>query len=385
MLRRGSALSRLAFMTAAVAAAVAACGAPTGRVPVDTSPAATDVAPSKTTVGSTPAAEVTFVQDAGGEGGESAGRVDTSVIAASGMGVRVITSIFTDPDAKDPEEVIRQTWDGSTLLTFDSMRDPQYVLYEAVNEHPEAWNGMGLWSRDLIGPTTGTNCDALDRGRIILKRDTAGYRCTTVSTVQQDGFSADYWFDKDTGILLETGPLDAATFILGPPIDDATFSTTPPAGSRATVMAARKPSSGGAVQVPPFNLELLTTGTASSAEYAGHSYVLAFFNSDTYWDSPDSCSGCLSALKALQELTANGTKPAVLAVQVGAKGKTGFAQVPPGVTLPIANDPTPELQNALGLSNQLAMAFVGSDGTVKVSYDSAPIRAQLKQALAAIR
>ena len=384
MLRRGSALPRLALITAAVAAAVAACGAPTGRVPVDTSPAPTDVAPSKTMVRSTPAAEVTFVQDAGGEGGESAGRVDTSVIAASGMGVRVITSLFTDPDAQDPEEVIRQTWDGSTLLSFDSMGDPQYVLYEAANEHPEAWNGMGLWSRDLIGPTTGTTCDALARDRVILKRDTVGYRCATVSTVQQDGFSADYWFDKDTGILLETGPLHAATFMLGPRMDSATFSTTPPAGSRATVMAARKPSSGGAVRVPPFNLELLPTGTARSANYAGHSYVLAFLDSDTLWDWPDSCPVCLAAIKALQQLTADGKKPAVLVVLVGGKGKPGSPLVPTGVSLTMANDPTPDLQNALGLSNQLAMAFVGPDGTVKVSYDSAPTEAQLKQAVAAI-
>ena len=91
--------------------------------------------------------------------------------------------------------------------------------------------------------------------------------------------------------------------------------------------------------------------------------------------------GSLSALKALQELTANGTKPVVLTVQVGEIGKPGLPLVPPGVSLPIANDPTPRLQNALGLSNEVAMAFVGPDGTVKVSYDSAPTTAQLQQAL----
>lgn len=378
----------VAGMTAVVAVIVAACGTPSPKVQASAPPAPREsgsVATSTTSAHSGPAAEVTFVQDAGGEGGESSGRVDMNVIAATGLGVRATIFMFTDPSAKDPEEVMRQTWDGSRLLIYGSMSDPQYILYEAVQEHLDAWNGMGLWSRELIGPTTGTTCDTLNPDRTILKRHAAGYRCATVATTQQDGFSADYWFDKETGVLLETGGLHAATFKLHPQTDAATFATTPPSGSRATVIAARKPSSAGTVKVPPFDLTLLTGGTATSAKYAGQPYVLAFFESFTYWDSPDSCPGCLSALKALQELTANGTKPAVLAVQVGEGGKPGFPLVPPGVSLPIANDPTPKLQNALGLSNELAMAFIGPDGTVKASYDSAPTTAQLRQALAAIR
>ena len=383
--RRGARVASGAFTAAVLGTAMAACGGPDANAPAADSPASKSDRPTGgNTARSSPAAEVTFVNDAGGEGGESSGRVEMKVIAASGLGVHVTISMFTDPNAKDPEEVMGQTWDGSRLLTFDSMGDPQYVLYEAVNEHPDAWNGLGLWSRELIGPTTGTTCNALDRSRTILKRVAAGYRCATVATEQQDGFSADYWFDKDTGVLLETGPLHAATFRQRPSPDKATFATTPPSGSHATVVAARKPSSGGTVHVPPFDLELLTTGRATSATYAGHSYVLAFFNSDTYWDSPDSCAGCLSALKTLQQLTTNGTTPPVLAVQVGEKGKPGFPLVPPGITLPIANDPTRTLRNALGLSNQLTMAFVGADGTVKVSYDSAPTPVQLTQALASV-
>lgn len=375
----------MAFTAALIGMTMAACGGPDKESPVANSHTAKGEPPtSATKTSSTPGAEVAFVQDAGGEGGEASGRVELKVIAASGLGVHVTIAMFTDPNAKDPEEVQRQIWDGSRLLTFGSMSDPQYILYEAVQEHLDAWNGLGLWSRELIGPTTGTTCDALDRNRVILKRNAAGYRCATAATAQQDGFSADYWFDKDTGVLLETGALHAATFTLRPQADAATFSTTPPSGSTATVIAARKPSSAGTVKVPPLSLEMLTGGTATSATYAGHSYVLAFFNSDTYWDSPDSCPGCLSALKTLQGMTRNGTTPPVLAVQVGEKGKPGFPLVPPGVTLPIANAPTPELRNALGLSNQLAMAFVGPDGTVKVSYDTAPTPAQLKQALDAI-
>lgn len=377
----------LAGMAAIVTVIVAGCG--TSSPPVPSAPPAPrdsgSVATSTASAHSGPAAEVTFAQDAGGDGGESSGRVDMNVIAATGAGVRATITMFTDPGAKDPEEVMRQTWDGSRLLTYGSMSDPQYILYEAVQEHLEAWSGMGLWSRDLIGPMTGTTCDPLDRDRTIVKRHAAGYRCATVATDQQDGFSADYWFDSETGVLLETGGLRAATFTLNPQTDATTFSTTPPSGSKATVIAARKPPSAGTVKVPSFNLGLLTGGTATAAKYAGQPYVLAFFRSDTYWESPDSCTGCLSALKALQELTVNGTKPAVLAVQVGDKGKPGFPLVPPGVGLPIANDPKPDLQNALGLSNELAMAFVGADGTVKVSYDSAPTTAQLRQALAAIR
>jgi hypothetical protein len=264
------------------------------------------------------------------------------------------------------------------------MGDPQYVIYQAVDEHAEAWDGFGLWSRELIGPTTGTTCQALDQGRIILRREAAGYRCATAATAQQDGFSSDVWFDKDTGVLLQAGPLHAATFKLHQRTDGATFSTAPPAGSRVDVIAARHTSSGDGVRVPPFTLELSTSGgTAPAARYAGHSYVLVFFSSDTYWESPDSCPGCLSALTTLQQLTAKGTKPAVLAVKVGGKGKPGYP-VPAGVTLPIANDPAPALRNALGLSNEFCMAFVGPDGTVKVSYDSAPTSAQLRQGLAAI-
>lgn len=383
--RRGARLASGAFTLALIGTTMTACGGSDANAPVAKSATARAEAPTTATKApSTPVAEVTFVQDAGGEGGESSGRVEMTVIAASGLGASVTISLFNDPNAKDPEEVVRQTWDGTRLLTFDSMGGPQYVLYEAVNEHPDAWIGLGLLSRELMGPTTGTTCHALGRGRVILKRDAAGYRCATVATEQQDGSSADYWFDKDTGVLLETGGLHAATFTQRPSPDKATFSTTPPAGSRATVIAARKPSSGGTVQVPPFNLAMLTTGRATSATYAGHSYVLAFFNSDTYWDSPDSCAGCLSALKTLQQMTTNGTTPPVLAVQVGERGKPGLPLVPPGVTLPIANDPTPTLRNALGLTKQLTMAFVGKDGAVKVSYNSAPTPAQLRQALASI-
>ena len=103
-------------MTALVAVLVAACGTPSPPAPSSASPDPSEtgsVATSTTQTHSGQAAEVTFTQDAGGEGGESSGRVDMNVIAATGLGVRATISVFTDPSAKDPEEVMRHIWDGS--------------------------------------------------------------------------------------------------------------------------------------------------------------------------------------------------------------------------------------------------------------------------------
>jgi hypothetical protein len=330
-----------------------------------------------------PAAHVSFIWEGPGEGGEGAARITTDVVTAPGQGANITTNLYGDADSTAPGEVLRLIWDGSRLLSYGSMADPKYTLYEAPDEHPDAWAGMGLWTRDLMGVTTGTTCQKINRHRTVLSRETDGYRCTIAASEMQEAHTDTYWFDSQTGALLETTGLRARSFKLVPNVSPRTFDTQAPAGSHPVVLAARKPGKGG-VTVPQFTLERLAGGTIERTSLSGHPYVIVFFSSDLSWDLPDSCTGCLAALQSLQRMTKNGTDPVVLAVQVGSRGKPGYPFPTPAVHLPMANAPDGGLQHALGFANQFAMAFVGADGKVKAGFDRAPTDDELGQGLARI-
>ena len=362
-----------------------ACAAPSSEGA--RSPAAATASKATTTVESTSpklAAHVTFIWEGGGEGGEGAARVTTDVVTAPGQGVNITTNMFADADSTAPGEVLRLIWDGSKLLSYGSMSDPRYTLFEAPAEHPDAWAGMGLWTRDLMGATTGTTCKNTNRHRRVLSRETDGYRCTIAASEMQEAHTDTYWFDSQTGALLEATGLRAHSFTLVPNVNSRTFSTQPPAGSHPAVLAARNPGTVGAVVVPQFTFERLAGGTVDRASLNGHPYVIVFFSSDLPWDLPDSCTGCLAALQSLQRMTHNGADPIVLAVQVGSRGKPGYPFPTPAVHLTMANAPDATLPHALGFANQFAVAFVGADGKVKAGFDRTPTDDELTQGLAGI-
>jgi hypothetical protein len=56
----------------------------------------------------------------------------------------------------------------------------------------------------------------------------------------------------------------------------------------------------------------------------------------------------------------------------------------PGLTLTLAHEQTPVVQNSFGLTELLGFVFVRSDGTVAASYDRAPTKQQITQSLAAL-
>jgi hypothetical protein len=362
-----------------------ACAAPSSEDPRSpTDGTASKATTAVETTSPKPAAHVTFIWEGDDEGGEGAGRVTTDVITAPRLGANITTNLFGDLDETTPGEVLRLIWDGSKLLSYGSMSYPKYTLYEAPDEHPDAWAGMGLWTRDLMCVTTGTTCQNANQHRRVLSRETDGYRCTIAASEMQEAHTDTYWFDSQTGALLEATGLRAHSFKLLPNVDPQTFSTQPPAGSHPAVLAARKPGTAGSVTVPQFKLERLAGGTVDRASLTGHPYVIAFFSSDVPWDLPDSCTGCLAALQSLQRITKNGTDPVVLAVQVGSRGKPGYPFPTPAVHLPMANASDPALQHALGFANQFAVAFVGADGKVKAGFDRAPTDDELGQGLARI-
>lgn len=328
--------------------------------------------------------EVIFSTGAGGE----AGRFETDVITDQAKHLRMTSRLFGNPDSTKPNEVVTWVWDGKRLLMSSSTSgiQPSYTLYEAPLEQPEVWSGLWGLRRDLTEADPNVKCTKLSGNRRILGRRADGYHCERPNVGVGGSFSGDLWVDHECGLLLETVGQHAQRLVGNPRVDRSTFSTTPPKGAKFTVVAAKNPTSGSPRSVPPFSLELLTGGSVSGKEFAGKPYVLAFFASDLFFDtSGDVCPGCLKSLITLQKLTNNGKTPSVLAVQVGLKGKPGYPLVPPGLTLRVANDPSPTLQNSLGLSKTVGFAFVGSDGKVTVTYDRAATQQELERSLAALK
>jgi hypothetical protein len=228
------------------------------------------------------------------------------------------------------------TWDGTKMLVFSEQSEPPYTVFEAPGEHPDETQLVMQWRENLWSGTTGAQCTALKSTQTIIGRTAVGYRCVTPTPEPGEPAAGELRLDQATGILLKAENLVAEKLVLAPTIDATTFSTKPPAGARSTVIAAKKAPP---KKAPDFTLDLIKGGQIGLKDLAGKPFVLAFFMSDLAFDEQgEVCPGCRDALLTLQALTANGTRPRVLGVQIGDLGKPGYPLIVPGVTLPLAHE-----------------------------------------------
>jgi peroxiredoxin len=277
-------------------------------------------------------------------------------------------------------------WDGSRILEHDGDSVFPYTIYEAPFEHPDE---LAPIQEFMIGdPTINPNpmckhAEPLTGAPQVLGRTTIRYRCQPSN---DSLLGATILVDQSTGLLLRSGPLRVSRVDTSPTITPDTFSTQAPPGAKVDTIAAKRPTAPKPTdqKAPPFRLQLLDGGTVSSAEFGGRPYVLAFFSSDLYFDHGELCPRCVPALLLAQQLSHRGTDPMVLAVQNGERGKPGFPLVPPGLTLPIANDPDTALQHAYGLTHEVGFAFVGSDGTIRTVIDHPASSKEISDALSTL-
>jgi outer membrane lipoprotein-sorting protein len=312
---------------------------------------------------------------------EGSFRADFHLIAAGAKRIRV-TSRST---AMEPESFV---YDGDKVLLYDASYAIPYMLYEAPEEHRDVFGMVQGWLLDPGSDTFAKSCpqpQPITTTRTIADRTAVGYTCHR-ATGQGGMFTgAEIWLDQATGLLLKQGLLEADKVNATPRVDASTFSTEPPPGVQVDVYAAKHSPGGKQQQAPGFTLQLLDGGTVDLNDLAGKPFVLAFFTSDLYFDpNGEVCARCIPALLAVQQLTQDGTRPRVLAVQTGDEGKPGYPLVPDGVELTVGRDSTGTLQHRYGLSHQVGFAFVGSDGTIDRLYDGPATDQQLRDALAAL-
>lgn len=279
---------------------------------------------------------------------------------------------------------MRYVWDGRRLLVHDPEEYRPWILYEAPDEHPAVLANVTGFRVDPASDAFEADCpSAAPLGhKTILRRTAIGYHCGAVHTPTYDRAPRSVWLDEATGLVLADPPIAATAFTEDPAITGSAFSTRPPAGSKVTVYGPRTKPDGRPRRAPGFGLSRLDGGTARLADYRGRPLVLAFFSSGIAFD-PDGeeCRRCTPALLTLQRETSGGTHPAVLAVQGGDRGKPGHPLVPVGLRLAVANDPGFDVEHAYGLSEQVAFAFIGADGTVLQVIDGPGTDQQLRDAL----
>ncbi|GAA1655902.1 hypothetical protein GCM10009744_55630 [Kribbella alba] len=311
---------------------------------------------------------------------QSTGQFRYNVVTDGATKMRVKESLYAEPGVVGEEAVY--TWDGTRMLVFSEQNAPPYTVYEAPREHPNEFTAITSWQTNLWSAARAPGCTHLKTTQPMLGRLAAGYRCVTASPDPAAPAPGDLWVDQATGILLKAPDLVAEKLVLNPKTDAKTFSTMPPAGAEVTVIAAKKASP---AQAPDFTLQLVKGSRIGLHDLAGKPFVLAFFSSDLAFDEKgEVCPGCREALLALQTLTGNGTKPRVLGVQIGDLGKPGYPLVVPGVTLTLAHEETPVVQNSFGLTEMVAFVFVRSDGKIAAAYDRVPTKQQMTQSLAAL-
>jgi peroxiredoxin len=277
-------------------------------------------------------------------------------------------------------------YDGKRLLVHDPEEFRPWILYDAPREHPDQFS---MVSHVFSGPGGAEFAKGCHSARIvghktILDRAAVGYHCAAQH--HADGSSESggvVWFDGETGLLLRAGPFRVVTIDEHPVVTNATFSTDPPPGAKIEHFAARQAGKA----APDFSLQRVDApGAVRLAAYRNQPLVLAFFSSDIYFDPHgEECHRCIPALLDMQRLTAGGTDPAVLGVQEGEKGKPGYPLIPHGLLLPVVNDPAFEVEESYGLDNQVAFAFIGSDGRVHRVFNRPPSEAELKAALADLK
>jgi AhpC/TSA family len=316
-----------------------------------------------------------------GEEGQLLVRYD--IVSDGGTKIRLKLSTYVEPVTVGEE--ILYTWDGSQMLLFSLQNAVPYTVYEAPSEHPDEFQMVTHWRENMWSATKGARCTELKATTKIIGRIAVGYRCVTATPHPGEPAAGDLWLDQATGILLKNEVMVAEKLVLNPKVDATTFSTRPPAGAKVTVIAAKNASPGQTKKAPDFTLDLVKGGRIGLKDLVGKPFVLAFFMSDLSFDEKgEVCPGCRDALLTLQTLTGNGAEPRVLGVQVGDLGKPGYPLVVPGVTLTLAHEQTPVVQNSFGLTEMLGFVFVRSDGTVASTYDRAPTKQQITQSLAAL-
>ncbi len=310
------------------------------------------------------------------------GAVEFHAVADSAGRLRATMVLYAD---EAPEEYTL-VWDGQRIMEYSDTSVVEYTVYEAPFERHED-DMTFLLEAFLPQPDNESfskTCPGARRigTETLVGRDAIGYSCE--SEPRQGDFLRfrEIWIDDATGLMLKNDLFKAETVDSTPDIEDDTFSTQPPAGSSSEVVPA-SPEAGG--QAPDFRLPLRDGGTISREDLIGEPFILAFFPADLVFDSSgEICPGCMDTLVTLQELTANGTDPAVVAVRVFAIDEAD-TQVPEGIALPIAFDRRNEVVNRYGRFDWFGLVFVGADGRVIRSHHGAADPAELKDALAELR
>jgi peroxiredoxin len=382
-LRSGVRWSMPAATALLVFAGCASGEAGSGTNPVTTAkPTSTSASASTTRRGPQPV-EVRYFVRISDPGEEGPLQVRYDIVSDGGTKIRLKESTYVDPVTVGEE--ILYTWDGSQMLLFSLQNAVPYTIYEAPSEHPNEFQMVTHWRENMWSATQGSRCTELKSTTKVIGRIAVGYRCVTATSHPGEPAAGDLWLDQATGILLKNEVMVAEKLVLNPKVDATTFSTRPPAGAKVTVIAAKNASPGQTKKAPNFTLDLVKGGRIGLKDLVGKPFVLAFFMSDLSFDEKgEVCPGCRDALLTLQTLTGNGAEPRVLGVQVGDLGKPGYPLVVTGVTLTLAHEQTPVVQNSFGLTEMLGFAFVRSDGTVAASYDRAPTKQQITQSLAAL-
>jgi peroxiredoxin len=370
-----------ALMTATVLLVLAGCGSeasPSAGAVTTAGPTAKSASASTTRRGPQPV-EIQYLLHITGGDGEGWERFN--VVTDGGTRVRLKMSLYDDPGGTPGEEYL-YTWDGRKLMVFSEQSEPPYTVFEAPGEHPDETQLVMQWQENLWSGTRDGQCTELKSPQMIIGRAAVGYRCVTPTPEPGQPAAGELWLDRATGILLKAEDLVAERLVLAPTIDATTFSTKPPSGAKSTVIAAKKAPP---KKAPDFTLDLIKGGQIGLKDLVGKPFVLAFFMSDLAFDEQgEVCPGCRDALLTLQALTINGARPRVLGVQVGDLGKPGYPLAVPGVTLPLAHEQTPVVQNSFGLSGMVSFVFVGADGAIAATYDRAPTKQQITQSLAAL-
>jgi peroxiredoxin len=284
---------------------------------------------------------------------------------------------YNDVAMRQPDERMVLTWDAHRLLVYDSGAEPRYALYEAPREHPDTWSMVEDWLSPPPAPLPGRTCRRLAAVRSIIGRQAVGYSCHYRATDMTEASDDTAWVDRRTGVLLQEPYLRAQSVVERRRVGPATFSTVPPAGAAVSVVPAR--SSGGRVRAPEFTLTRSGGGRIASTDFRGRPFVLAFFPTNL---APGTADASVQSLITLQQLTAGGTKPAVVAVHVGPDGMPPLE--PPGVTLPLGFDDTARVEHAFGLTGEFAFAFVRSDGTVSATFDRPATPVELQRGLSGL-
>ena len=280
-------------------------------------------------------------------------------------------------------------WDGQRLLVHDASEYRPWTLYEAPAEHPDAFGLVEAYLPDPGGRHLERDCRsaAVVGHRTILGLEATGYHCAAQHFPDGSSRAAyEIWLDATSGRLLQEGHLHVSSIESNPTITSDAFSTEPPPDAALRVVGARTGHGGTAKDAADFHVKRPDGSTARLSDYAGRPLVLAFFTSELYFDPGDACPGCLRALLTLQRLTDNGSHPAVLAIQTGEdQSKPGYKLSLPGVRLDVALDPGFDVESAYGLEEQVAFAFVGSDGKVHRTFDKAPTDTQIRAAIAELQ